>query len=72
MCTAIPTKLVKRYGERGIVEKDGLELEVDLSLVPEALTGDYLIIHVGLALSIMDEIEALETINLLSKEWGEQ
>ncbi|GAB4018811.1 MAG: hypothetical protein Fur0010_20220 [Bdellovibrio sp.] len=54
MCLAIPAILKEIDGTTGKVEKDGLILEVDLALIPEAKLGDALIIHAGIALSIQD------------------
>jgi hydrogenase expression/formation protein HypC len=59
MCLAVPAQILSRDTERAQVSCDGLELEVDASLVPEAKVGDYVIIHVGIALSVMNAEEAL-------------
>jgi len=65
MCLAIPAMLRSIKSDRGIVTKEGLDLEVDLTFIPEAKIGDYLVIHAGMALSIMDELDVQETLMLL-------
>lgn len=70
MCLAIPMKLLERHGQSGIVEIGGVRKEVMLMLTPDARIDDYLIIHAGYALEILDEVEAERTIALL-REMGE-
>jgi len=82
MCLAVPGKIVSIEGDDpilrdGKVNFGGIVKRVNLSLVPEAKIGDYVIVHVGLALSIVDEEEAkqvfefLKTIGELSEIEGE-
>jgi len=82
MCLAVPGKIVSIEGEDpilrdGKVNFGGVVKRVNLSLVPEAKIGDYVIVHVGLALSIVDEEEAkqvfefLKTLGELSEIEGE-
>lgn len=66
MCLAVPMKLLLRAGTTGSVELNGVRTDVSLVLCPEAQPGDWLIIHAGFALSIMDEADAAETHRLLS------
>jgi len=49
----------------GIVELEGLKLEVGLQLLDEVNVGEYLIVHAGFAIQKLDEDEALETIELI-------
>jgi hydrogenase expression/formation protein HypC len=49
----------------GVVDFGGLTREVGLAFVPEAVIGDYVIVHAGYAISMIDEQEAQETLNLL-------
>jgi hydrogenase assembly chaperone HypC/HupF len=60
MCHAIPVRIVNRNGNQGIGERDGLEIDVDLSLLPEAKIGDMAIVHVGIALCLLSENEQQE------------
>ncbi len=57
MCLAVPLVLKEIIGTTGIGERDGVFIEIDLSLVPEAVIGDELIVHVGIALSVIDRTE---------------
>lgn len=69
MCLGIPGKITDIYEAEGLpmgkVDFGGVTKEVCLSYVPEAQVGDYTIIHVGFALNLLDEAEALETLQLL-------
>lgn len=69
MCLGVPGKITEIYEAGGLpmgkVDFGGVTKEVCLSYVPEAKVGDYTIIHVGFALSVLDEAEALETLQLL-------
>ena len=63
MCLAIPGKITSVTGEdpvgrMGKVDFGGIQKEVSLAYVPEAQVGDYVIVHVGFALSRVDESEA--------------
>ena len=82
MCLGIPGKIVEVYEAGGLrmgkVDFGGIVKEACLAYVPEAKVGDYTLIHVGFALNIIDEQEALETLSLLREidalgaELGEQ
>jgi hydrogenase expression/formation protein HypC len=63
MCLAIPGRLVEHQGDRdglafAVVEFDGLRRSVCLQCVPEAVVGDYVLVHAGLAISRVDAEEA--------------
>ncbi|MDP3352559.1 MAG: HypC/HybG/HupF family hydrogenase formation chaperone [Flavobacteriaceae bacterium] len=76
MCLAIPGKLIEITDQLdeifrvGKVSFDGVIKQVSLTLVPEAKIGDYVMVHVGAAISIIDEEEAIKTFDLL-KQLGE-
>ena len=74
MCLAIPGKVLEIEKEvspvMGNVSFGGVRKRVCLEWVPEVRVGDYVIVHVGFALSTLDEAEALETLKML-KEMGE-
>ena len=71
MCLAVPGKIVE------ITESDGLQMakvdfggifrEACLDYVPDAKVGDYCVIHVGFAISLLSEKEAMETLDLLKQ-----
>lgn len=64
MCLAVPLRIETIEGETALVELGGVRRQVSLVLTPEAQVGDYVIIHTGFALSVLDEEEALETLEL--------
>ena len=76
MCLSIPGKLIEITSQlddtfrMGKVSFDGVIKEVSLTLVPEAKVEDYVMVHVGAAISIVDEEEAEKTFTLL-KQLGE-
>jgi hydrogenase expression/formation protein HypC len=69
MCLAVPGKIVEITEQEGLkmakVDFGGIFREACLDYVPEAVVGDYCIIHVGFAISLLSEAEALETLDLL-------
>ena len=69
MCLGVPGKIVDVYESNGLqmakVDFGGVFREACLSYVPEAKVGEYCIIHVGFAISLLSESEALETLELL-------
>ena len=69
MCLGIPGKIIDIYEANdlhmGKVDFGGVTREVCLAYVPEAQIGNYTIVHVGFALNVLDEVEALETLQLL-------
>ena len=71
MCLAIPGKVLKKEDRDGAligrVDFGGITREIHLDFVPEAEVGDYVIVHVGFALSRLDADEALRTLELLKQ-----
>jgi hydrogenase expression/formation protein HypC len=69
MCLGVPGKIVEIYEKNGLkmakVDFDGILREACLDYVPEAKLGDYCIIHVGFAISLLSEEDARETLDLL-------
>ncbi len=70
MCLAIPGKIVATGAESGTVDFGGVHREISLVFVPEAVTGDWVLVHTGYAMSILSEQEALETISLIEARYG--
>lgn len=64
MCLAVPLRIEAIEGEMATVELGGVRRRVSLILTPEARAGDYVIVHTGFALSVLDEQEAQETLEL--------
>jgi hydrogenase expression/formation protein HypC len=69
MCLGVPGKIIEIYETGGLsmgkVDFGGVTREACLAYIPEAKIGDYTIIHVGFALNLISEEEALETLDLL-------
>lgn len=67
MCLAIPMQIVEIKDKKGIVEVGGVKREVGLQLLKQVKIGDYVIVHAGFAIQILDEKEAKETIALFEE-----
>ena len=67
MCLAIPAliKSIKDY--QAAVDIEGVTREVSIQLTPEAKVGDYVLLHTGYAISVIDAAEAEETLKLLKE-----
>ncbi len=67
MCLAIPMKIVAIDGACATTEVDGVKRQARLDLLPEAVVGDYVLVHAGLAIATVDAAAAQETLELLRK-----
>jgi hydrogenase expression/formation protein HypC len=71
MCLGIPAKVIELYENKGMkmakVDFGGVVKEACMEYLPEVKLGDYTLVHVGFGLSIIDEQEALETMDLLKQ-----
>jgi hydrogenase expression/formation protein HypC len=68
MCLAIPARLVeKRDHDQAVVDLGGIRKPVSIALVPEAEVGDYVIVHVGHAIGMIDPEEAEKTLALFAE-----
>ncbi|NJL00545.1 MAG: HypC/HybG/HupF family hydrogenase formation chaperone [Spirulinaceae cyanobacterium RM2_2_10] len=72
MCLAVPGKVLSIHGDdpltrSGRISFGGVIKEASLAYVPEVEVGQYVVVHVGFALSIIDEEEAAETLSYLSQ-----
>lgn len=69
MCLSIPGKLIEDKGDgpkrTGKIDFGGIVKEVSLGCVPEAKVGDYVLVHAGFGLSVIDESEANKTFEYL-------
>lgn len=74
MCLAVPGKITAIHDTEGLrmgtVDFGGVRQEVCLEAVPGAAIGQYVIVHVGFALGVLDEQEARETLELLGRMDG--
>ena len=67
MCLAIPTLIKSIEGTTARAEVGGVERAISLALTPEARVGDYVLVHTGFAISVIDEDEAHDTLRLLEE-----
>lgn len=71
MCLGVPMRVVEIDGDMAVAEITGVKRQISLQLVENVKVGDYVIVHAGFAIQVLDEVEAMETIRLL-QEFGVQ
>ena len=71
MCIGIPMRLVEKDGYGGTGEIEGVQRRISLALVPEATVGDYILVHAGCGMQVIDEQAAAQTLDLL-RELGDE
>ena len=64
MCLAIPALIKSISGKEAEAEIGGISRRISLWLTPEAKVGDYVLVHTGYALNIVDRVEAEETLRI--------
>jgi hydrogenase expression/formation protein HypC len=67
MCLAIPVRIVSIDGDTAETEIAGVRRRVSIAFTPEAKVGDYVLLHTGYAIGVIDEAEAEETLKLLEE-----
>jgi hydrogenase expression/formation protein HypC len=67
MCLAIPALIKSIDGSEAEVEIGGISRRASLLLTPEAKEGDYVLLHTGYAIDVIDDEEAEETLSLLEQ-----
>jgi hydrogenase expression/formation protein HypC len=67
MCLAVPVKIMSINGEEAVVDIGGVTRPVSIALTPEAKVGDYVLLHTGYAINVLNEEEAQETLSLLER-----
>ena len=68
MCLAIPVQVIKMLGaRRALVNVGGIEKDISVALLEDVEIGDYVILHVGYALTKLDECEAKKTLHLFAE-----
>jgi hydrogenase expression/formation protein HypC len=66
MCVGVPMEVISREGDSIVAEIDGVRREASLMILgDEVNVGDYVIVHAGFAISLLDKQEALETLELM-------
>jgi hydrogenase expression/formation protein HypC len=64
MCLAVPGQIVEIEGTKARIDFGGVTRDADLTFVPEASKGEYVLVHAGFAIERLDEGEAQETLKL--------
>ena len=67
MCLAVPVRVVSIEGNEAEVEIGGVRRRVSIMLTPEANVGDYVLLHTGYAINVINEAEAQETLKILEE-----
>lgn len=68
MCLGVPAKVVELIeGQMAVVDVDGNQVNISIQLVPEVKIGQYVLVHAGFAMDIVDEDWARETLQLLKE-----
>jgi hydrogenase expression/formation protein HypC len=67
MCLAVPVKVVSIQGSEAEVDFGGVKRRVSIMLTPEVKVGEYVLLHTGYAISVIDEAEAEETLKLFEE-----
>ena len=68
MCLALPARVVElRDAELAVVDLGGVRKEISVALTPQARVGDYVIVHVGYAIGMVDPEEAARTLALFAE-----
>jgi hydrogenase expression/formation protein HypC len=67
MCLAVPVRVVSIEGNEAEVEIGGVRRRVSIMLTPEAKVGDYVLLHTGYAINVVNEAEAQETLKILEE-----
>ncbi|MDD4239051.1 MAG: HypC/HybG/HupF family hydrogenase formation chaperone [Desulfotomaculaceae bacterium] len=64
MCLGVTAKVVKINGQKADVEFDGVTQTISIAMTPEVEIGEYVMLHAGFAISIIDQTQAEETMEL--------
>jgi len=67
MCLAIPALVKSIEDDMALVEIGGVSRKISVWLTPEARVGDYVLLHTGYAINVIDQEEAWETLRLLTE-----
>ena len=67
MCLAVPVKITSIEGDQADVDIGGVIRRVSIALTPEAEVGNYVLLHTGYAINVLNEQEAQETLSLLER-----
>lgn len=66
MCLALPAEIIKVDGENAVANVDGVQMPVSLALLDDVIVGDFVVLHVGFALSKIDPAQAARQMALMA------
>ncbi|GBG57708.1 hydrogenase assembly protein HypC [Sporomusaceae bacterium FL31] len=67
MCLAVPAQIISRDEMLALVDMDGIQRSVSVMLLPDVKQGDFVLVHAGFAMQLIDEKEAEFTMGLLKE-----
>jgi hydrogenase expression/formation protein HypC len=67
MCLAVPAQVLSILGQEAEVDVGGVRRRISIVLTPDVRVGDYVLIHTGFAINVVDELEAQETLKLFAE-----
>lgn len=67
MCLAVPAKIIELHDQVAVVEIGGLKKQASTILLPAASPGDYVLLHAGFAIALVDEADAQATLRLFAE-----
>lgn len=70
MCLAVPGKILSLKNNNAEVDFSGVRRQVSLDLVPDAKKNDYVLVHAGFAIEVLEQKEAEETLKLFAEIYG--
>ena len=79
MCLAVPGNIVEirngildNLGRLAVIDFQGSKVEASLAMTPQAKLGDWVLVHAGFAITVLDEVEAKETFESLDIALGDE
>jgi hydrogenase expression/formation protein HypC len=67
MCLAVPMRVKSIQGDEAVVESGQMTYQASIILVPEVKVGDYVLLHTGYAINVLDPAEAEITLDLMKE-----
>lgn len=67
MCLAVPAQVITIEGQEAHVDLSGVRRRISVALTPEVRVGDYVLVHTGFAINVLDEKDAQETLELFKQ-----
>jgi hydrogenase expression/formation protein HypC len=67
MCLAVPAKVISIKDDTAVVDVAGIRREASVMMTPEVKVGEYIIMHAGFAIHVLDTAEAEETLRLIEE-----